>query len=72
MPKPKAAPKKEEKSPAKNQAEETDKIIEIAEEDEDAIDDELIPGEVEEEELEDEEVGIDEEEVNPFGDKWEE
>ncbi len=70
MPKTKASPKKEEKKVTAKPIEEAEKIIEIAEEDA-VLDDELIPGALEEEESEDE-VGLDDEEVDPFKDKWEE
>ncbi len=45
-----------------------EKIVEIPAED--AL--ELIPGEVSEEDPEDEEAVLDEEEIDPFKDKWEE
>ncbi len=46
------------------------KILEIDPEEKE-VDPELIPGEEVEDELEDE-AALDDEEVNPFGDKWEE
>lgn len=49
---------------------EKDKIIEI-DTDEKEIDPELIPGEETEEELEDD-ATLDDDEVDPFKDKWEE
>ena len=64
MPKVKTIEKKNTK-PA-----EEEKIIEIDTE-EKVVDPELIPGEETEEEAEDDAV-LDDEEINPFGDKWEE
>jgi hypothetical protein len=64
--------KKEIKKPAL--AAEPDKIIEI---DDEAVvapaldDEEVIPGEEDAEDLEDDEATIDDEEVDPFNDKWE-
>jgi hypothetical protein len=50
---------------------ELEKIIEIDSEDKDA-DLELIPGEPAEEDPEDEEVGLADDDLDPFKDKWEE
>jgi|GEM_PF-1442362 len=68
MPKSKSAEKITEKG-IPQPADELDKIIEIP------VDDglELIPGgEEEDAELEDEEAVLDEDEIDPFKDKWEE
>jgi hypothetical protein len=71
MPKTKTTAKKEEKKPIQKPVEELEKIIEIDEETK--VDDlELIPGEASEDDPEEDEVGLDEEEVDPFKDKWEE
>lgn len=66
MPKAKTTEKKVTKP-----AEEAEKIIEIDTE-EKVLDDELIPGESEGDDPEDEDGSLDEEEVDPFKDKWEE
>lgn len=70
MPKPKSADKKTEKKVVAP-TEETEKIIEIDEETKDD-DLELIPGDISEDDPEDDELGLDDEEVDPFKDKWEE
>lgn len=70
MPKSKTPEKKVEKKVVKP-ADELEKIIEIDEEAKVADDLELIPGESEEDDPE-EDGGLDEEEVDPFKDKWEE
>lgn len=52
---------------------EVEKIIEIDDEAVKDLDDELIPGEIEDTEAEEEDDAVlDEEEVDPFKDKWEE
>jgi hypothetical protein len=71
MPKSKAAEKKEEIK-VKTPAEEADKIIEIAESDEEVLDDDLALADDTLDDAEDEEGALDEEEVDPFKDKWEE
>ncbi len=70
MPKTKTTDKKEEKK-IKGVTEEPEKIIEIAETEE-VLDEELIPGEISEDDPEEDDAGLDEEEVDPFKDKWEE
>lgn len=70
MPKSKTPEKKIEKKTTRP-VEELDKIIEIDEEAKMTDDLELIPGESEEDDPEDD-AGLDEEEVDPFKDKWEE
>lgn len=74
MPKSKPAAKttdKTKKDPLKP-IEGLEKIIEIDTEEKEA-DIELVPGEIADEDLEDdEEGGLDEEEIDPFKDKWEE
>lgn len=75
MPKTKTTVKKPEKIVEKKiakPADEIEKIIEIDEEAKVADDLELIPGETETEDPEDEEAVLDDEEVDPFKDKWEE
>ncbi len=70
MPKIKPIDKKNETKIPKP-ADELEKIIEI--DDDTKVDDiDLVPGETEEEDAEDEEAVLDEEEIDPFKDKWEE
>lgn len=74
MPKIKTSDKPKDKIVEKKISKPTDeleKIIELDPEDKDA-DLELIPGEPVEEDAEEDEVGLDEEEIDPFKDKWEE
>jgi hypothetical protein len=77
MPKTKPAAKSSAKAPAKTvekkvaKPAEEEKIIEIDTE-EKILPDELIPGEDEGDDPEDDEAGIDDEEIDPFKDKWEE
>ncbi len=74
MPKTKSTAPKTEKI-EKKPAVELDKIIDIEEADPAVAvveEDELIPGEVSGDDPEDDEAVLDDEEVDPFKDKWEE
>lgn len=71
MPKTKTVEKKEIQE-VRRPTEELDKIIDLEEVAEVPLEDELVPGESEDDELEDEDAVLDEEEVDPFKDKWEE